>query len=413
ENEVDPYLGAARVSLEDQSVSWMAPVKGMPGWRLGGNIFSTRSSLARALCTEVPGIPGRIMEAMDSPSEFKMVQMPDEYTRIDPDDLPLPTYFKSDGGPYVTSGIFHAGWEDASNVSFHRMMYMGSGRFAVRVVPRHLKTMIDLSRKEGQDLEAVVSIGTDPSALLGGSISLPYGKDEMKVASTLHMLSNGEALSIFSPTDNERGLGAPLGTEIVIRGRFIDERAPEGPFVDITSTLDHSGMEPGEPVFSVDEVLVRRDPIMHVLLPGGFEHFLLMGLPKEPAILASVRKVVSRAHAVRLTEGGCSWLHGVVSITKQKEGDAKNAIMAAFSGHPSMKKVIVVDSDIDVFNDQQIEWALATRFQADRDIVVVRGAHGSTLDPSQDMATRTTSKLGMDATMPTGASNEFKRVEVG
>ena len=78
-----------------------------------------------------------------------------------------------------------------------------------------------------------------------------------------------------------------------------------------------------------------------------------------------------------------------------------------------MKKVIVVDSDIDVFNDQQIEWALATRFQADRDMVVVRGARGSTLDPSQDRATRTTSKLGMDATMPPGASGEFRRIEVG
>lgn len=411
DREIDIDLEASSISKEDQISPWTAPLKGYEGWRAAGNIFSTRDSLARALGCEVSEIPDRINEAVGAPCELKIVPLPDEYTEIEADDLPIPTYFKSDGGPYITSGIFHAAWGAEKNLSFHRMMYLGEGKFAVRVVPRHLMTMLREAKKEGKELRAVVSIGTDPTALLGGSISLPYGHDEMRVASALHMRSRGEPISVFSPGSSDNGTYAPLGTEIVIDGHFIEERAPEGPFVDITSTLDHSGIDPGEPVFVADRVLVRKDPIAHVLLPGGLEHYLLMGLPKEPSILSSVSRVVPKVHAVRLTEGGCCWLHGVVSITKQKEGDAKNAIMAAFSGHPSMKQVIVVDEDIDIFDDGQVEWALATRFQAEKDMVLLEGARGSTLDPSRDRDTGTTSKLGLDATIPLGPSDEFKRVD--
>ncbi len=409
--QVDPYLEAARISMDDQMSSWSAPVKNRPGWTMAGNIFSTRRSLAKALGTTVQEISDRITDAVEQPSDVTLRPIPAVYERMDPDDLPLPTYYESDGGPYVTSGIFHAGWEGVFNLSFHRMMYMGEGKFAVRVVPRHLMTMIKGSRNKGKDLRAVVSIGTDPAALLGGSISLPYGSDEMRVASSLHRMSTGEPLSVFSPTDDAGGPLAPVGTEVVLNGRFIDEVAPEGPFVDITSTMDLSGMSPGEPVFVVDQVLVRKDPIMHILLPGGYEHFLMMGLPKEPSIGSSVRKVVPQVHAVRLTEGGCCWLHGIVSITKQKEGDGRNALMAAFTGHPSMKRAIVVDGDIDIFDDKQVEWALATRFQADRDMIVIKGARGSTLDPSRDRDTGTTSKLGLDATMPLRFQDDFKRLD--
>jgi UbiD family decarboxylase len=171
----------------------------------------------------------------------------------------------------------------------------------------------------------------------------------------------------------------------------------EGPFVDITGTYDDVRKQP---VFKVDRVYKRRDPIFQIVLPGGLEHYLLMGLPREPAIFKSVNQVVPLVHGVRLTEGGCCWLHGVVSITKNKEGDAVNAIMAAFTGHPSLKKVIIVDEDVDIYDDRQVEWAVATRFQAHRGLLVVNNAAGSSLDPS---AGGTTSKVGIDATKPIGS----------
>ncbi|HPT73723.1 MAG TPA: UbiD family decarboxylase, partial [Methanomassiliicoccaceae archaeon] len=166
--------------------------------------------------------------------------------------------------------------------------------------------------------------------------------------------------------------------------------------VDITGTYD--SVRPG-PVFEVDRLYMRKDPIFQLLFPGGLEHYLLMGLPREPMIYRTVNQVVPRVHGVRLTEGGCCWLHGVVSITKNKEGDGMNAALAALTGHPSMKQVIVVDEDIDIYDDHQVEWAVATRFQASRSLTVINNAAGSSLDPS---AEGTTSKVAIDATVPMG-----------
>jgi 2,5-furandicarboxylate decarboxylase 1 len=193
------------------------------------------------------------------------------------------------------------------------------------------------------------------------------------------------------------GLLVPAEAEFVMEGRLTSETVEEGPFVDITGTYDDRRTQP---VFKVDRLYMRHDPIFHIVLPGGLEHYLLMGLPREPMIYRAVNQVVPKVHAVRLTEGGCCWLHGVVSITKNKEGDAINAIMAAFSGHPSMKQVTIVDEDIDILDERRVEWAVATRFQADKGLVVVNHAAGSSLDPSSH---GTTSKVGIDATKPIGA----------
>src|SRR2546427_105813 len=126
-------------------------------------------------------------------------------------------------------------------------------------------------------------------------------------------------------------------------------------------------------------------------------HPLAPAQPRTPL----VSRAVPHVKAVRLTEGGCAWLHGVVSIRKQHQGDAKNAIMAAFGAHTSMKQVVIVDEDIDVFDDRDVEWAIATRFQADRGLVVLHDVRGSSIDPSARDGF--TSKMGIDATKPLAA----------
>ncbi|MGA1793699.1 MAG: UbiD family decarboxylase [Thermoplasmatota archaeon] len=408
---VDPFLEAAKISMEDQRKAWIAPAKDHEGLFLAGNVLSTREALAKALGTSKETIPDIMIRGMENAAPFVTVDKPGVYREIDVDSIPIPTYYRTDGGPYITSGIFHAGRGGKFNLSFHRMMYMGEGKFAVRVVPRHLNALLKEAEEAGQGLRAAVSMGTDPAALLAGSVTLPYGKDEMEVASSLSTISGSGVLKVFSPVDDPEGPKAPVGTEVVLYGMFTGERAKEGPFVDVTSTIDLSGMEPGEPVFQVERALIRDGGIVHVLLPGGFEHYMMMGIPKEPSIIQSVKKVVPKVRAVRLTEGGCCWLHGVVSISKQKEGDGKNAIMAAFSGHPSMKKVVVVDDDIDIFDDTEVEWAIATRFQAGRDMVLIEKARGSTLDPSANPEDNTTAKLGLDATMPLNGRERFRKVD--
>ncbi|MEM3193540.1 MAG: UbiD family decarboxylase, partial [Candidatus Bathyarchaeia archaeon] len=149
------------------------------------------------------------------------------------------------------------------------------------------------------------------------------------------------------------------------------------------------------------------------LLPGGPEHMLLMGLPREAAIYDAVSKVVPEVRAVNLTMGGCGWLHAVISIRKQSDGDAKNALLAAFAAHPSLKHAVIVDEDVDVFNMSDVEWAIATRFQASEDLMIIRNVRGSTLDPSADMETGLTTKVGLDATAPlTHPRDRFERARV-
>lgn len=172
--------------------------------------------------------------------------------------------------------------------------------------------------------------------------------------------------------------------------------------MDLTETMD---IERQQPVIEIDLVTHRRRPIYHALLPGGLEHKLLMGMPKEPTIFAEVDRV-AHCTGVNITPGGASWLHAVVQIDRQNEDDGRKAIEAAFRGHGSLKHVWVVDQDIDIYDPAEVEWAMATRFQGDRDMMVFPDSPGSSLDPSgvhvPGEKSRTT-KIGFDCTIPWGA----------
>jgi UbiD family decarboxylase len=191
---------------------------------------------------------------------------------------------------------------------------------------------------------------------------------------------------------------APAEAEIVLEGRLSSKKeVVEGPLVDVTGTYD---VKRSQPVIEIVGMMHREDYIFQALLPSGSEHKLLMGLPHEVKIWEAVAITVPKMKAVNLTTGGCGWLHAVVAIEKQKDGDAKNALAAIFGAHPSLKHAVVVDTDIDVYNMKEVEWAIATRFQANEDIVIIPNARGSTLDPSADQETGLTTKLGIDATRP-------------
>ena len=191
---------------------------------------------------------------------------------------------------------------------------------------------------------------------------------------------------------------------IIIEGRILaNERADEGPFVDLTGTYD---IIREEPVIEVERIHFKDNPLYHAILPAGLEHKLLQGLPQEPRILKAVENTVPSVKNVILTEGGCCWLHAIVSMEKQAEGDGKNVIMAALSAHPSLKHVVVVDDDINPFDLEDVEYAIATRVKDD-DILIVRGARGSSLDPSAS-DDGTTTKVGVDATKPLKESEKFE-----
>jgi len=246
--------------------------------------------------------------------------------------------------------------------------------------------------EKGKDLPVLIVIGVHPLFLFASATRVPEGKEFSYAASLMNGLTLYEVNDLLAPD-----------AEIVLVGRIIKERADEGPFVDITGTYDKIRKEP---IVEIDEMFVKEDPIYYSITPASSEHQILMGVPYEPLIYKSVSNVCKVKNVI-MTSGSRCYFHAIVQIKKETEGDGKNAILAALAANPSLKGVIVVDEDIDIYNYEEVEYAIATRFQADKDFVIVKGARGSSLDPSAD---ETTAKWGIDATKDLKRIKDFERV---
>ncbi len=379
----------------------------LDGYRAVGNLWSTRERIAQAMGVTPAELTKNMMRAMDSPSPPQEVENApfdkNVLTDFDLRESAIPKFYPTDGGRFITAGVVVAEHDGVRNMSYHRLMLVGENKFAMRVVPRHLYALHKRALTDGKDLKIAVAVGLCPSIMLAAATNLEFGKDELTVANSLRQLCLNEPVCVRK---TKNGLLVPAFAEYVFEGRVTKEEHDEGPFVDITGTVDPVRKQP---VVEIDRVYHRDDAVFQMILPGANEHYLMMGMPREPVIQRAVGLAVPEVHSARLTEGGCCWLHGVVSITKQKEGDGINAIMAALGAHPSMKMVTVVDGDIDVFDDADVEWAVATRFQGHKGLVVIENARGSSLDPSAD---ETTTKVGIDATKPVGGEG-FERVKPG
>lgn len=382
--------------------------KDVDGWEVVGNLWSTRERIAEYLGIKKEDILHVMEYAMDNLHDYKLIEkaefMKNKTEDFSLKELPIPKYYPKDGGEYFTSAVVIAKDEKGFvNMSFHRIMVIDDNRAAIRVVPRHLYAMWKEKAERGEELDVRIIVGNPIYVLLAAATSVEYGKSELNIASAIKEKTLRSPLEVV----NVNGIEVPAESEFVFEAKILPELTDEGPFVDITGTYDYVRKQP---VVVFERMYHVDNPIFHALLPGGYEHYMLMGLPKEPQIYKSVKRVVPKVHGVRLTEGGCMWLHAVVSITKQHDGDGKNAILAAFAGHPSLKHVVVVDEDVNIYDDREVEWAIATRFQADRDLMVIPNARGSSLDPSANKSL--TAKWGIDATKPLDKKEEFERAKL-
>lgn len=377
-------------------------------YRVLFGICSTRGLISDALNIRKDELLPTLLRAIENPKEPEVIHKGAVQEVVEEDVdlqlLPIPKYFESDGGPYITAGIAVIRDPDTGrNVSFHRLMRIGKKRFVARIVEgrQTWTTYKKLVEKNGE-LEMAVCIGNSTAVLLAGACSPPSGVDELSIANALD-----ETPLVRCRT---KDLEVPADSEIVFEGRLIDEESDEGPFVDLTETLDFPRKQP---IFEVDLITHRKDPIFQALLPGGREHRLLMGMPREPTIFKEVKKVCD-CRNVALTQGGCSWLHAVIQISKKGEDDGKRAIEAAFKGHTSLKHCVVVDTDVDPWNPEEVEWAIATRFQGDVDIIIFKDQPSSSLDPSAQQKVGEKArgtKVGLDATIPWGADKKrFRKV---
>jgi len=371
----------------------------LEGKKAVSNLLNKKEKLALAL-----GIPPENLTrylASSGRGEVRIVEdSPTRERRGSLKDIPALVHYEKDPGYYITAGVLVASYEDELNASIHRILILDDRRMVARLVPpRHTYLMHQKASENGDPLPIAVAIGVSPAVLLAASSRVPQN-EEFRYAS---WLSGGE-LELW---EAENGVPVPHA-EYVIEGYIHpEERAPEGPFVDITGTYDRVRYEP---VIYVERVWMREDPIYHALIPASGEHLVLMGTPYEPMIYSRVSENVEVLD-VHLTPGGCSYLHCVVKIRKRTEGDAKNAGIAALSAHPSLKHVVIVDEDIDIYDPRDVEYAIATRVRGDKDIVLIPGSRGSSLDPMADEEGRTT-KMIIDATKELKRAEEFERAKI-
>jgi 2,5-furandicarboxylate decarboxylase 1 len=359
-----------------------------------GGITSDRNIIAQGLGTTKEKLMMKLVDGLRHPQVPEVVENGpcQEVVIRNPDlkKLPLLFHLNGDGGRYATATV--AAIKDPQtgrNVAYHRLMERGQNRFTARLIKgRQTRTTYD---RTAGDLEMAVCIGNAISVMIAASLGPPSGVDEFSIANALYPMK-----MVKCKTKN---LEVPAESEFVIEGRLTKEVDKEGPFVDLTETRD---FERKEPVFVVDCITHRKDAMYQALIPGRLEHKTLMGMPKEPTIYAEVSKVAACKN-VLVTMGGGSWLHGIVQISKKDPDDGKKAIEAAFNGHKSMKHVVIVDDDVDIYNPNAVEWAIATRFQAGKDLVVKQDQAGSSLDPSskqEEGKKALTDKVGVDATIP-------------
>jgi len=392
--EVDPYLEMAQVinALDGKPVLF-ENVKGSD-YRVVSGICSRREYFALDLGVPQERLLFELAKAYANPVPPEGVEVApcQEVVEcdVDLDRLPILTHMAADGGSYVTSGVVVIkDPELGCNMSYHRLMQLDEWRFTGRIVEGR-GTHTAMGKVDG-DLEVAVCLGVSIPVLLAAAMAPPKGVDELGIANALHPTPLVKCIT--------KDLAVPAEAEIVLEGRVTRKVADEGPFLDLTETWD---IVRRQPVIEIDCVTHRRGAMYHALLPGKLEHKSLMGMPREPGIYAAVNAVCD-CRNVYITPGGMSWLHAVVQIRKRNADDGRRAIEAAFRGHGSLKHIVVVDEDVDLFDPHDVEWAVATRFQANRDLMVFGKQPGSSLDPSAlhvpGQKARTT-KMGLDATIP-------------
>jgi len=376
-------------------------------FRIAGNLFCTKKQIADyfGIKTEeiIPTLANAI-ETRSPPEEISDAPCQEVVERnVDLDKIPILTHNKIDGGPYISSGVVvSSDPEFGQNLDFHRAMQLGKDKMVARVVRG--RDFAKFLERNGE-VDVAFCIGNTPEVLIAAATSVETGVNELEIANALKLIKVTKAKSV--------DLLIPADAEFVIEGRiFLDDRHDEGPFIDLTETVDVVRQEPifevkkithrknarQEPIFEVKKITHRKNAIWQGLLPGRAEHKILMGMPREPTVFKNIRERNIDVLDVNITPGGASWLHIAVKVRKKNEDDGLKSIEAAFAGHRSAKHVWVFDEDIDIYNPDEREWAFATRFQGDVDLLIKDPEPGSSLDPSAEPGTKHTTKIGFDCT---------------
>ena len=389
-------------------------VKGHPGWRVLGALYATRRLVALGLGVTEDKLLERYLTLEDKRIPSEMVPTgPVKEVRwtgddIDLEKIPIAVHSEKDCGAYVTIAVQIGKDPDTRvpNVSIHRMLRLGKDRLSLWAPPdHHLGRMILKAEDRGEGLEVATAIGVDPAIVIGSQARVPYGVDEFAVSGGLRgapvQLTKCDTIDV----------DVPAHAEVVIEGVTIPgERVSDGPYGEYPGTYSESKQAP---VVQVTAVTMRRNPIYQTCLTGMpvTENHTLIECANAALVYRTVSTITPEVKDFSVTAGGTYRHHAVVSMRKRHDAEARNVILALLATGAGFKRVVVVDEDIDVHDPVDVEWAINTRVQPDKDIIIVPNLAMSTLDPSAP-APRTTAVWGIDATMPLNDNEYYRKVQV-
>lgn len=380
-----------------------------------GNFLSSTANVEAAFGLDRYGIREALSRAMTNPIAPEMVTgAPSQSTQITADIelgdlLPALKHAPGDSGRFITAGvvIVRDPVTGVHNASYHRMQLLGGNRTAIKLdFGRHLRAAHERAIAQGIDLPIVVCIGTHVSLMYAGAFmgsQMPEDADELSAAGGIQ----GSPLLMTRALTSD--LPVPAECEIVLEARISPtETAAEGPFAEF---VGYSSADGAAPVMTVDAVTHRPDPIYFAISGAGRETVMLRKHVLEASALRALKTAIPIVTDVNLTTGGLFRFHLVVQIAKrspQHDGLQRNAMLAAFAALKDLDQVIVVDDDIDIHDPVEVEYAVATRMEASKDLVTIPGARGHEYVRVSDRGIRT--KLGIDATVPFADRARFTRV---
>ncbi len=369
------------------------------------NVAGNRKILAACLGVEVAALPTAFRErcqkyipceTVDDPPWNEIVLEGDE---VDLTRLPIPVQFTVDAGAYITAGQISAR-DPATGVDttgFHRLMLKGKNRLGLSLHSR--RRMYEFHRRaeeRGESLPAAITIGIHPLHYMG-SMAYAYPPQVRKFEIIGGLFQEPYRLARCGVADLE----VPAGAEIVIEGEILAGiREPEGPFGEFTGYASYRSTQN---VFVAHRVRMRRDAMFHSVTSGmSKDHILISCITREGEILNTLRRNLPNVRAVHVPHTTCGAFMAFISLKKTAAGEPQIAVMATLGTEFYTKYVIVVDDDVDVFDINDVMWAVATRVRADEDIFFIKGAKSAILDPTSDPQNFTVTKMGIDATRPIG-----------
>jgi UbiD family decarboxylase len=397
--EIDPAyeITAVVAKLEREAkrrpVLIFEKVKGSP-FSVLTNLHASRSRLAAALGVEPTQMLPTYLRAMERPlpptvvSRGPVKDVVITGDRLNLYELPQIVHHEGDAGPYLTAAISFAKdpTRELWNCAYNRLMIQGRDRTSIHLTAgKHLWEFHRLAEARGEPLPVAFALGVHPAVALGALAIGSIDEDERAIMGALL----GEPLELVRCETSD--VLVPAHAEMVIEAEILPHaRVPEGPFGEFTG---YSLGERAREVVVVKAITHRAGALFHDISVAHLDHMLLSTIPMEANLFRAVRAMVPSVKAVRVPGPFTCY----VSIEQRAPGQAKNALLAVLGTDLYMKRVVVVDHDVDVFDDRQMTWALATRCQPDRDLLVVTNARGSDLDPSTK-EDGYTAKWGVDAT---------------